>query len=423
LGALRMIYRSVIIGVTMSLVEMKSHLLRSILSMLGVLLGVASLVAMLTLVGGIDVFLKEKMGRWMGSLWIWKGHGTTAEKKLSWSRSPGLHLSDGTHMVKESEVVERTYDTIQRRDRIHFLNQNSRARVRGVTLVTLEDDQRTLQLKRGRWLDKSDYETGRRNCLITWDLEGKIHKAIALQGRGKREVLGRGITFKNVRFTIVGVLEPIDPDYKPWHLRRNVIVPLKAMQNYVTGSDPNPGSIRISVVDPTQLHEQAELAARVLTERHRGVQDFEYRIADWAEQMTQMFKNISLLMSVLSMVSLMVGGLGIMNVMLSSISERMRELGTRKAMGAQNLQIFIQLVAETMTLSFVGGVFGVLVGVIPLFFKDAIKKGTQGSIAPTLLPEHSLYVFVVIVAVGIIFGLYPAIKASRLNPIDALRYE
>lgn len=112
-----------------------------------------------------------------------------------------------------------------------------------------------------------------------------------------------------------------------------------------------------------------------------------------------------------------------MNVMLSSVSERIREIGIRKALGADNLQIFVQFITETITLSLTGGCFGFLFGLTPLLFKEAILRSTQGSIEPAILPMHILFTFTVITLLGIIFGLYPAIKASRMNPVEALRYE
>jgi putative ABC transport system permease protein len=109
--------------------------------------------------------------------------------------------------------------------------------------------------------------------------------------------------------------------------------------------------------------------------------------------------------------------------MLSSIAERIHEIGVRKALGAKTLQVFVQFVAETTTLSFAGGAVGVALGCIPLLFKDAIKKSTEGAISPTILPQHALLVFAIIAGVGILFGLYPAVKASRMDPVEALRYE
>jgi putative ABC transport system permease protein len=136
-----------------------------------------------------------------------------------------------------------------------------------------------------------------------------------------------------------------------------------------------------------------------------------------------MLKNAATLMSIISVISLLVGGMSIMNVMLSSISERIHEIGVRKALGAKNLQIFVQFLAESMTLCFIGGTAGAILGLVPLAFGDAIQKSTDGAIIPTILPVHVLGVFFIIAVVGVVFGLYPALKAVNMDPVDALRYE
>ncbi|MBD3243487.1 MAG: FtsX-like permease family protein, partial [Chitinivibrionales bacterium] len=230
-------------------------------------------------------------------------------------------------------------------------------------------------------------------------------------------------SYNHVRFEIVGTIVPKDPDFKPWHWGWAVVMPLRTMQKYVTGYNPDPEHISLTVRDPEQFELQAEAISRELEQLHRGVRDFDYRGPDWADNMKETMGNISMVMGIISVVSLLVGGLGIMNVMLSSISERIREIGIRKALGARNSQICIQFLAETTTLSSVGGILGAALGLIPLLFEEAIKKSTQGVIAPTVLPEHVIFVFAVIVGVGVLFGLYPAVKASRMDPVEALRYE
>jgi putative ABC transport system permease protein len=407
----------------MARVEMGSHKLRSALSILGVLFGVASLVAMLTLIGGVDVFLNKRMAQWAGSIWIWRMAEAPDDEKIAWSRSPGLRFSDGPWLERDTGAVDYFHRVIEREERGVVAGERTRIDLRGVTPEVLERELEHASVTRGRTLDAEDFASGRRVCLVSWRIEDRVLRRSARSARPITSLLGEEVLFRNVRFTVVGVFTPLDPDFEPWQLRRAVLLPLRTMQQHVTGFDPNPGAIRVSVRDPKKIAELAESIAENLETRHRGVRDFEYRTADWLEEITRMLNNVSLLMSVISMISLLVGGLSIMNVMLSSIAERVREIGVRKALGAKNGQIFVQFVAESVALSCAGGVIGSFLGLIPLAFKDAIMKSTDGAIEPTILASHVVYVFAIIVMVGVVFGLYPAIKASRMNPIDALRYE
>lgn len=416
---------SFIVGAHMAFVEMGKHKLRSILSMLGVMLGVAALVAMLTLIGGIDVFLKDKMSRWTGSVWIWKSWEDPPEGKIAQSRSPGMHLSDGDYLQDSSDAVLLAYKTVERRDPYVTIGGSkfNWVRLRGTTASTLADDTRDLELGFGRMLSDNEYQEGTKSCLISWDLFTRMADQVGFERQDSAKAIGMEVSFRSIRFRIVGILVPLDRKSESWNFRSTVVIPLKAMQKYITGNDPDPGNLNVSIKDPTMLEALSKKVGISLAQKHRGVTDFEYRGADWADNIKKMLGNISLVMGVISVVSLLVGGLGIMNVMLSSISERIKEIGVRKALGAQNFQIFVQFLAETTTLSVTGGVIGAAIGLLPIVFSDAIEKSSNGAIVPTVLPQHVVFVFFVVVFVGVVFGLYPALKASRMNPIDALRYE
>jgi len=412
------------VGIGTAFVEMRQHVLRSFLSIFGVTLGVAALVAMLSLIGGIEVFLKERIGIWAGAFWVWQTGEIPEDKKMEWSRSPGLRFSDGDYLKKNSTAVAKYYPYIERWDRAVVAGERMwRVNFFAVERETMKRDSVFYVHDKGEDLSQVDFETGRRVCLVSWGIIDRVKRRKRRQGDDFDGVIGQDVIYGNNRLKIIGTLAPTDPDTKSRRHSRMIVFPMKTMQKYFTGMNPDPGSLNLVVADAGQFEAQTLEAARALTQHHRGVEDFQYRGNEWAESMSEMLSNISLVMGIISVMSLMVGGMGILNVMLSSISERMKEIGIRKALGAKTMQIFMQFLTETLTLSFTGGILGCVLGAAPLFFTEAIKKSTQGAIEPTILPVFILYIALVIISVGIIFGLYPAIKAARMNPIEALRYE
>lgn len=418
------IIRSVLVGIAMAAVEMRAHKLRSSLSVLGVMLGVASLVAILSLMGGIDKFLNERMGKWAGLVWFWTSNDVPEEEKIIRSRSPGMRFSDGVYLEQNVNEAQQFYRIIERYGSVYIAGQKSRANLRGIAFNVQEDELEHVTVQKGFPLNEDDYEKGNRVCLLSWQLEERIIRRLSPGNKDNQEsLIGKECIYNGIRFTIKGIFYPKDENFKPWNLRRAIIIPVNTMKKYITGYDPDPGSMQIQVSDAKKVKQQAEIVGEYLKALHRGVEDFEYRTAEWLDEVTEMLDNLSLLMGIISVISLVVGGLSIMNVMLSSISERIQEIGIRKALGANTLAIFIQFIGESVTLSLTGGFFGAIMGMTPLLFADAIQKSTDGAIIPTILPVHLLYVFAIVVTVGVIFGLYPAVKAAKMNPIDALRYE
>lgn len=412
------------VGIHTGMIEMRSHLLRSILSAAGVLFGVFVMVVMLSLMGGLNNFLDERMGEWVGSVFV-ESLEAPKEKLAEFSRSPGLRFKDAAYLEENVPAVDLIYKSIERHGDAEAAAGDFHVRLSGVDSVSLDKEftlNMDMEIKEGRSLGKQDFVNGAPVCLINQAIADRILMKMSGPARDSRSLLGSNIRFQNARFKIVGVFGPKEGEMPRW-LRQNVYVPLLAIQKNLTGFNPDPGDLWIKVRDPRNMDGEVFQILSALKAKHRGVEDFEYEKPDHLNDFIGMMNNVGIIMGIIAMISLLSGGLGIMNVTLSSISERVREIGIRKALGATHLQIFVQVVSEASTLCFVGGIIGAALGCIPMAFGDAIKKATQGVLEPLLPPHYIVLVFLIIVFMGIVFGLYPAIKASRLNPIEALRYE
>ncbi len=413
-------FQAVYVGIVMSFIEMRSHIMRSVLSILGVMLGVASLVAMLTLVGGIDVFINERMDKWTGSVWFWKKYSVSDKERIQWSKSPGLKFSDGAHL-NNNQYVKIVPRSIHKNIQVVFGNETIYCRVSGVDSISLESEKEQIEIVYGNWFTYNDYQSGKKNCILSVYLAEQYMKAYKLTETAS--LIDKNIQIGANEFIIRGIVAPKNRYESSRHFQKLVLIPLLSMQKHISGFNPDPGSMEVQVSDAKNVKQLSRLIASALAAHHRGVEDFEYRTAEWIDKVTSTLNNVSILMTIISVMSLAIGGLSIMNVMLSSIAERIREIGIRKALGVTNVQIFIQFIAETTTLSLTGGIAGFVLGLTPLLFKDAILQSTQGSIEPTILPLHIIFTFALVTGLGILFGLYPAIKASRMDPVDALRYE
>jgi putative ABC transport system permease protein len=185
--------------------------------------------------------------------------------------------------------------------------------------------------------------------------------------------------------------------------------------------DPRLSTLSIKVADIEKMDEALQQAKNVLMHTHKGVEDFSFRTQEnWSEGITQAISNSRMSGGIISAISLLVGGIGIMNIMLASITERVREIGIRKAIGATFTDIFTQILVESVVIAIVGGLAGLLTSSFLVKFLVAMSP-TENT--PVITFESMLLAFSCSVAVGILAGLFPAVKAAKLNPIQALRYE
>lgn len=417
---LKLLYAAFRVGMFTGIREMRMHKLRSFLSLIGVMLGVSALVAMLTIVGGVDDYMKREIGSIAGRVGIHSEDPPTDNNDiLAASRSPGFRFKDLDYLESQKEV-NKVFRTIGKRQEIPIGKRSVSCRIAGTNKENIEAEKNVI-ISEGRFFDDEEYNKGLPVCVISWQLAEYLNE----QNKEDTPVdpIGKTMVVFNKRFYIIGVFETKSKQFQVWQFRHLIYVPLLAMERYSTGFNSDPGFATFEIKKVDDLNNQIAIVGEKLARHHRSVEDFEFQLFEFINEFIKVLQNVKILFAVIAVASLSVGGLGIMNVMLSSLSERIREIGIRKAIGASSKQIFIQFLTETVTLSLTGGMVGAFIGSLLIIFSEAIYKATGNLIKPQLEPLHMIIVFFVVVFLGVVFGLYPAVKASRLNPVDALRYE
>jgi putative ABC transport system permease protein len=193
------------------------------------------------------------------------------------------------------------------------------------------------------------------------------------------------------------------------------------MERFHIGARSTISNIQLQSTDPDSINALLTRVTATMKWVHRGAEDFTFQIFNFIQEFSSMVNNITLLFSFVAVLSLGVGALGILNVMLASLADRVREVGVQKALGAKPLEIGIQFLAESITLSLVGGLAGMALGSFPVLMGDALNAAFH--FRPILDLGIAFKALGVTVLVGVVAGLFPAWKAMRLDPIEALRYE
>lgn len=484
--------------------EIWANKFRSLLTMLGIILGVSSLVAMSALVKGMENGMKEALIAIGGleKVRIEEQDIPAAQQHLS-DQAVGITMTDVHALLHSAPLINMVVPEMRTRS-ITMTYGDKTIRPRnflGNWPNAVELGQHVVA--HGRMFNEVDDENARNVCVIGTAIRDALFGAPEQVGREIIPV-GEFVNINDQRFKIIGMFEHYESEQdkklralrteqeaaappgggpersRGWggsssrsrsqggfvfDMKNNTVyIPLNTMwlrfraasgttagsstsgggggssggsrggsssssATSATGSASNPESVpdprlstlSIKVADIEKMDEALQQAKNVLMHTHRGIEDFSFQTQEnWSEGITQAISNARMSGGIISAISLLVGGIGIMNIMLASITERVREIGIRKAIGASFFDVFTQILVESVVIAIIGGIAGLLTS--SLLVKLLVAMSPTDN-TPVITFESMMLAFSFSVAVGILAGLFPAFKAAKLNPIQALRYE
>jgi putative ABC transport system permease protein len=392
---------------------LRRNKMRSVLTALGIIIGVGAVIAMVGIGNGAKAQVEAQIAS-LGQnvILIFSGTITRGGAHTGWGGAGTLKVEDAEAILREIPTVVAVSPEDRSTATVAAGNQN---------WVT------TIQGESERYLDIREWPLVSGAMFTAQDVRGAtkvaiVGKTVAQQLYGAEDPIGQILRIKNVPFTIVGVLTPKGLSVMGQDQDDTVIIPYTSSMKRLTGRTSVRSIIVQSDSAKTLSVSQDQIIA-LLRQRHRIMpgrdDDFTVRNQEEiAEMATATSKVMTALLGAIASVSLIVGGIGIMNIMLVSVTERTREIGIRMAVGAHARDILLQFLIEAITLSSLGGIIGIAMGVGT---SQILSKIAHWPTETSFTAIAGAFLFSA--AVGVFFGFYPARKASRLDPIEALRYE
>lgn len=391
--------------------------LRSALTMLGVIFGVGAVIAMVAISQGADAFIQAQINS-LGTnvVMVWPGSTTSSGAHGGAGSAASLTIADAEAIAKDCPSVSGVAYIKRQNMQVIAGSQNWSTQIQGVNGNYFQV--RNWPLAEGRLFTKQEEEAAARVCLLGATTAQKLFAP-------GQDPVGATIRIQNVPCQVIGLMSTKGQTGWGQDQDDTVLVPFSTAERKLIGA-PILGLVNIMLVSahsPALTPQTEQEIGAVLRARHRiptgKDDDFSVRnLQDIAEASASASKVMTTLLASVASIALMVGGIGIMNILLVSVTERTREIGIRMAVGAKARHILLQFLVEAMTLSMVGGLLGIALGVGSAQLVASLANWPS-LLSPTAIAGSFLFSGFV----GIIFGYYPAYKASRLDPIEALRYE
>ncbi|MBI3393926.1 MAG: ABC transporter permease [Nitrospirae bacterium] len=392
---------------------LRRNRLRSFLTALGVIIGVGAVIAMVALGEGAQRTIERQMEQFgTNVLMIFAGSAGTGGRQGGMGSLPTLTLDDAKAIEKEVSSVSLVTATVRTQVVAVYGNQNWTTSAFGVTPEFAAVRQWTVAA--GRFINQTDMEGEARVCLLGQTVAGNLF--------GNADPVGETIRIKNLPMKVIGVLAKKGTTISGSDADDVLYLPLPVAMKRIQGTT-RLGSIQVQAQSAADLPLAEEQIAALLRQRH-GIAAGEppdFVIRNFSETLStreEQARTFKYLLAGIASVSLAVGGIGIMNIMLVSVTERTKEIGIRMAVGATERDILSQFLVEAVSLSVVGGVLGILLGI-----GGSLVMGWMGMGETSLSLWPIVLAFAVSGLVGVFFGFWPARKAARLDPIEALRYE
>ena len=399
-------------SLSVALESLVANKMRAVLTMLGIIIGVSAVITMLALAKGASSRMMSQVQQ-MGTnvLVVMSGQSRSGAVRGGMGSVQTLTLEDSDAISEKCSLVVRTAPEVQSSAQVKFRNQNTNTTILGTTPDY--PNIRNYKVAKGRFFRERDVKSARKVAVIGPTTAENIF--------GKLSPVGKSISIRGMQFQVVGLLASKgtsgfgDPDDQ-------IMVPISTAMRRLFGLQYI-RSVNVEAASMDQMDAATDQISRLMRKRHKisEGEDDDFLVRNQAEIMemaNEMAQTLALLLGGIASVSLIVGGIGVMNIMLVSVTERTREIGIRKALGARRRDIQSQFLVEALVLSMTGGTMGILFGMGASWI---LGKFSGMNTVVTLWSILLSFGFSALV--GVFFGYYPARAASRLDPIESLRYE